>query len=83
MTIEWSKCVQCGNKVPKQGQCNKCGWLDSLNKVPELHDFEHARKVNDQAEYKQFKSIDQYIDMEVIRLTKEGKLKPQQQQVSE
>jgi len=83
MTVEWNKCVQCGNKVPKHGQCNKCGWIDSLNKVPEQHDFEHARKINDAAEYKQYKSIDQYIDMEIIRLTKEGKLKAVQQQVQE
>lgn len=80
MTVEWSKCVQCQNKVPKNGQCNKCGWIDSLNKIPENNDFEFARKINDKADYAQYKSIDQYIDMEIIRLTKEGKLKIPQQQ---
>lgn len=80
MTVEWSKCVRCENKVPKNGQCNKCGWIDSLNKVPEQGDFEKAWHINQKADYPQFKSIDMYIDMEMIRLLKEGKIKPQQPQ---
>lgn len=79
MATEWSKCAQCGNKVPKNGQCNKCGWIDSLNKLPEASDFEAARKVNESAKYDQFKSIDMHIDMEMIRLTKEGKIPNPQQ----
>ena len=36
--------------------------------------------VNDDAKYTQFKSIDMYIDMEYIRLVKEGKINPNEQQ---
>lgn len=72
--VEWTKCERCQNKVPVNGQCNKCGWLVGLNKVPEPVDFENAKKVNSESKYKQFQSIDQYIDMEMIRLAKEGKL---------
>ena len=77
MTVSWSKCVQCANKVPKNGQCNQCGWIDALGRIPEPLDFDHARKVNEDAKYKQFESIDMYIDMEMIRLMKEGRIKAQ------
>ncbi|MFA6088771.1 MAG: hypothetical protein WC755_02825 [Candidatus Woesearchaeota archaeon] len=83
MTIELGKCAQCGNKVPSHGQCNKCGWIDSLNKIPENVDFAAAWKINEKADYKQFKSIDMHIDMEMIRLLKEGKIKQNQPQQQE
>ncbi|MGM5484840.1 MAG: hypothetical protein ACQEP1_03125 [Nanobdellota archaeon] len=55
------KCDNCGNKVPEGGQCNKCGFVDGLNRQPSDEEFREARKINEKEGYKQFRNIDMLL----------------------
>ena len=55
------KCDFCSNKVPKGGQCNKCGFVDGFSRQPTDEEFKKARKVNEKENYKQFKNIDMLV----------------------
>ncbi|MBU0979161.1 MAG: hypothetical protein KJ709_00005 [Nanoarchaeota archaeon] len=56
------KCNFCENRVPKGGQCNTCGFVDNVQRMPTPEEFERARKVNDEHDYDHFKSIDLLLD---------------------
>ena len=58
------KCIYCKNEVPEHGQCNKCGFIDSLSNKPKWDDFDKARKINKKNKYEQFSSV----DMKVLEL---------------
>ena len=55
------KCDFCTNQVPEHGQCNKCGFIDKLNRQPTEEEFKRARKVNKENNYPQFKNIDMLL----------------------
>ncbi|MCF7861795.1 hypothetical protein K9M79_06135 [Candidatus Woesearchaeota archaeon] len=55
------KCEYCNNKVPKNGQCNKCGYIDGLQRAPSDDEFKAARKVNSDNKYPQFDNIDMLL----------------------
>lgn len=55
------KCDYCGNKVPKDGQCNKCGFVDGFRRPPTDAEFIQARKINEKNGYKQFENIDMML----------------------
>lgn len=60
--MEMIKCQLCKNKMPKQGQCNKCGFLDNPKRIPPIaEDFVEARKVNKEAKYSQFDNLDMRV----------------------
>lgn len=54
-------CDFCKNKVPKNGQCNKCGFIDGFNRPPTDEEFKAARKINEKENYKQFTNIDMLL----------------------
>jgi predicted ATP-dependent serine protease len=58
---QMKKCDFCGAEVPKGGQCNKCGFVDGLRRMPTKEEFEAAKKVNEKAGYKQYRSLDQLV----------------------
>jgi len=55
------KCNFCQNQVPEGGQCNKCGFVDGLNRRPSDAEFKEARRINQQNNYKQFQNIDMLL----------------------
>lgn len=55
------KCGFCENKVPEYGQCNKCGFIDGLSRQPTDEEFKHARRINNEHNYKQFENIDMLL----------------------
>ncbi|MCB9361816.1 hypothetical protein H6504_00130 [Candidatus Woesearchaeota archaeon] len=55
------KCNFCDNKVPENGQCNKCGFIDGLDRKPQAEDFKSAREVNKKEKYDQFENIDMLL----------------------
>ncbi len=55
------KCNFCENKVPENGQCNKCGFIDGLNRPPSDNEFKQARDVNTKHNYDQFENIDMLL----------------------
>jgi hypothetical protein len=55
-------CLFCKkNKVPEQGQCNNCGFIDGFTKQPTEAEFKKARSVNDEHDYAQFKNLDMLL----------------------
>ncbi|MFH1511581.1 MAG: hypothetical protein ABIF10_07875 [Candidatus Woesearchaeota archaeon] len=58
----FKKCNWCKNKVPVAGQCNKCGFVDGLNRKPTDAEFKAAHEVNNKNNYKQFKNLDMLLD---------------------
>lgn len=69
MTLK--QCNFCENKVPENGQCNKCGFIDGLNRQPGDHEFVAARRINEEHDYTQFRNI----DMVVLEVEKSLRLK--------
>jgi len=59
--MKLKKCEFCNNKVPKNGQCSRCGFIDGLRRQPTDAEFKAARNINDKAKYKQFKNIDMLL----------------------
>ena len=59
-------CNFCKNDVPKDGQCNGCGFVDGFNRPPTDEEFVEARGVNDKHKYEQFRNIDSVL----LELTK-------------
>ena len=55
------KCDFCGNKVPKEGQCNKCGFIDGFRRQPTNEEFKKAREINEKEHYPQFKNLDMLL----------------------
>ncbi len=56
------KCNFCKkNKVPAQGQCNSCGFIDGFNSRPSDQDFREAREINEKHDYEQFNNLDMLI----------------------
>ncbi|MEM4268068.1 MAG: hypothetical protein QXK37_04535 [Candidatus Woesearchaeota archaeon] len=55
------KCENCQNDVPVGGQCNKCGFVDGLQRKPTPEEYKIARKINEQHKYKQFMNIDMLL----------------------
>ncbi len=54
-------CRFCGKKVPEHGQCNKCGFVDGMNRPPTDEEFKKARKVNQVHNYVQFENLDMLL----------------------
>ena len=52
------KCDFCNNKVPPNGQCNSCGFIDGLRRQPNDEEFKKAREINKKNDYEQFKNLD-------------------------
>jgi len=61
MCMKLKKCDYCANEVPPRGQCNKCGFIDGMARQPTDDEFKRARKINEQAKYKQFENIDMLL----------------------
>ena len=59
MTLK--KCNFCDNKVPENGQCNKCGFIDGLQRPPTDEEFKKARAVNKKNGYEQFENLDMLL----------------------
>jgi len=55
------KCNFCESKVPEQGQCNSCGFIDGIQRQPSDAEFKTAREINDQNNYDQFQNIDMLL----------------------
>ncbi len=55
------KCDYCGNSVPANGQCNKCGFVDGLRRQPTDEEFKRARSINKKNNYKQFENLDMLL----------------------
>ena len=55
------KCNFCDNKVPEHGQCNKCGFIDGLQRRPTDAEFKRARAINKEHNYEQFENIDMLL----------------------
>ena len=55
------KCNCCENKVPENGQCNKCGFVDGFTRPPTDVEFKSAREINNKNKYEQFKNIDMLL----------------------
>lgn len=55
------KCNFCDNKVPEGGQCNKCGFVDGLNRQPTEEEFRRARDINKENDYEQFNNLDMLL----------------------
>ncbi|MFH1591487.1 MAG: hypothetical protein ABIC95_06185 [archaeon] len=60
----YTRCHNCRKKVPIAGQCNMCGFINGLNRLPSDDEYVVARRVNEAHEYEQFNNI----DMRVIEL---------------
>lgn len=59
------KCNFCENKVPENGQCNKCGFVDGLGRKPTEDEYKRARRVNKENDYEQFSNLDMLlVDLE-------------------
>ncbi len=56
--MTYTKCHNCKNKVPVRGQCNKCGFVNGVQRMPTQDEFMEARKINERHEYEQYDSID-------------------------
>tara|TARA_Y100000034_G_scaffold135039_1_gene205437 strand:- start:1125 stop:1310 length:186 start_codon:yes stop_codon:yes gene_type:complete len=54
-------CNNCESKVPKLGQCNSCGFVDGLTRLPNDDEFKIAREINNQHEYNQFENLDMLL----------------------
>lgn len=54
-------CNFCKNKVPEYGQCNKCGFIDGLQRQPTEEEFKRARRINKENNYAQFVNIDMLL----------------------
>lgn len=54
-------CDFCDNKVPKDGQCNKCGFIDGLRRQPTDEEFKKARDINKKEKYDQFSNLDMLL----------------------
>ena len=54
-------CKFCDNKVPEGGQCNKCGFVDGLDRKPTNEEYKKARKINEEHGYEQFENIDMLL----------------------
>jgi len=59
--MKLKKCNFCGNTVPQGGQCNKCGFIDGMQRQPTDEEFRAARKINEKHKYKQFVNIDMLL----------------------
>ncbi len=57
----FKNCDFCGNKVPVGGQCNRCGFVDGLNRQPTDEEFLAARQINEKHNYEQFNNIDMLL----------------------
>ena len=56
------KCDFCKtNDVPEHGQCNKCGFIDGLQRQPNEEEFKRARRINKENNYAQFVNIDMLL----------------------
>jgi len=55
------KCDYCNQEVPVNGQCNRCGFVDGFRRQPTDDEFKHARKINEENDYKQFKNLDMLL----------------------
>ncbi|MFC1691233.1 hypothetical protein ACFL0W_03555 [Nanoarchaeota archaeon] len=49
------------NKVPENGQCNSCGFIDGLNRQPVDEEFKAARQINEEHDYEQFSNLDMML----------------------
>jgi hypothetical protein len=58
------KCDFCTNSVPKKGQCNRCGFIDGLNRMPSPEEFEEATRINEVHEYGQYRNLDLLVEKE-------------------
>ena len=56
--MDLKKCDFCGNLVPPEGQCNKCGFIDGMRRPPTNEEFGRAREINKKFKYKQFSNLD-------------------------
>ncbi len=59
MTLK--KCSFCDNQVPEFGQCNKCGFIDGLQRAPVDEEFKRARRINKENNYPQFVNLDMML----------------------
>ncbi|MBI2548173.1 hypothetical protein HYW21_02380 [Candidatus Woesearchaeota archaeon] len=60
--MAFKKCEFCReNKVPIGGQCNKCGFIDGLRRMPTSAEFKTARKINEEHNYAPYESIDMLL----------------------
>jgi len=59
--MKLKKCDYCGNEVPPQGQCNKCGFIDNMRRQPTDEEFKAARSINERFKYEQFVNIDMLL----------------------
>ena len=55
------KCENCKNDVPTGGQCNKCGFVQGVRRLPTEAEFLHARAINNKAKYLQFNNVDMVL----------------------
>jgi len=55
------KCDFCGNQVPPNGQCNKCGFIDGVHRQPTDEEFKKARQINKENNYEQFENLDMLL----------------------
>lgn len=55
------KCNFCDNEVPEGGQCNRCGFIDGLTRMPTEQEFKKAREINEKNSYKQFENLDMLL----------------------
>jgi hypothetical protein len=59
MTLK--KCDFCENKVPSNGQCNKCGFIDGMRRQPTDDEYRRAREINKKQAYKQYENLDMLL----------------------
>ena len=55
------ECIFCESKVPVNGQCKKCGFIDGLKRQPTDEEFSQARIINKEHDYEQFSNIDMIL----------------------
>ena len=55
------KCDFCSNEVPEGGQCNRCGFIDGMNRPPTDEEFKRAREINEKNNYDQFTNLDMLL----------------------
>jgi len=55
------ECDFCKNKVPPHGQCNRCGFIDGMQRQPTDDEFKAARRINENNKYKQFENLDMLL----------------------
>ncbi len=67
IAMPYAKCHNCKNKVPVAGQCNQCGFVHGLNRMPTDEEFLQARRINEQHGYEHFDNI----DMRLLELEQE------------